>query len=107
MSDSDKINKLLEHLRLSSYSFSKAIGYSNPSGVYHIIKGRYKISSGFADAVIKTFPQVNYRWLKGDDENMLVLPENNEVSLKKLNSDLELIKSSLVSLHDKLNQLIG
>lgn len=99
-SDAEIIKQLLKALRFSANNFSKELGYSSPSTIYHILQGRNQISEDLVDNIVKHFPQVSYWFLKKgklpiilDDKNLIVNQSNlfssKEKSVPEVNYNLE------------------
>ena len=89
LSDAEIMKTLLKELRYSANQFSKDLGYSSHSTIYHIQNGRNQISDDLVDNIIKHFPQVSYWFLKRGklpvvlDEKMLIVHQSNLFSAKE------------------------
>lgn len=66
----DRINVLLDKLRINANTFSKAIGKSY-TAVDGIVKGKSKPGFEFLEAILVAFPEVNPGWLLAGDGEML------------------------------------
>lgn len=63
MSDAEKIQYLIDSLRVTASGFATSIGLRRAAGVYNIINKRYKISPDFAHRVVAVYTNVNIDWL--------------------------------------------
>lgn len=63
MTDSERINKVIEYTKLSVKAFSESLGLQRADRIYHIQKGRNKISSDLARLITTKYNEINYTWL--------------------------------------------
>lgn len=91
MPDAEIMKSLLKELRYSANQFSKELGYSSHSTIYHILNGRNQISEDLVDNIVKHFPQVSYWFLKKgklpiilEDKNLIVNQSNLFSSKSKM-----------------------
>lgn len=70
--DSEIMKKVLSELRYSALAFSKELGYSSHSSIDHILHDRNKISANLIDKIIKSFPEINYWFLKKGQEPIIL-----------------------------------
>lgn len=77
---SDRLQYLINVLKMNGLQFSKAIGVSQ-AFVSFMIKGKSKISRGTLDKIGKKFPSVNIHWLlTGEGEMFMPEPLKKEIS---------------------------
>ena len=91
ISDAEIMKTLLKELRYCANKFSKELGYSSHSTIYHILNGRNQISEDLVDNIVKHFPQVSYWFLKKgklpiilEDKNLIVNQSNLFSTKEKL-----------------------
>lgn len=76
----ERINVLLEKLRINANTFSKAIGKSY-TAVDGIVKGKSKPGYEFLESILAAYPQVNPGWLLAGEGEMFKVtaptPESN------------------------------
>tara|TARA_R110000822_G_scaffold301477_1_gene425310 strand:+ start:1499 stop:1891 length:393 start_codon:yes stop_codon:yes gene_type:complete len=75
--DSQKILEVINALNTTSHAFAVKMQYKSHSSVDHVIKGRNSLSEGMMDRIVKTFPNVNYNFLKKGE--LPVLLSSNEI----------------------------
>lgn len=82
--DSEIIIAVLDALGVNSItSFSKSLGYANGSSLFHIMKnvrGR-KINEHLIQKIIKTYPEINEKFLRKKSEQVLLT--NNTLNLEQ------------------------
>lgn len=72
MSASEKLESLLNYLKLNAKTFSEKLEYGRPQLMYDIQKGKTKrISPELADKITSVFPEINRSWLLADEGPML------------------------------------
>jgi len=111
MSDTERIEFLINYLKMVPLSFSKSLGYDRADKIYNILKGRNKISADVARDITTIYDNVSYDWLLNGKGEMLkkelsgkeILMEQ-EPEYKTLSSQ-EII-SRLVVQNDKLIAII-
>lgn len=95
LSDAEIIDSLLKEIRFSANQFSKKLGYSSHSTIYHILKGRNQISDEMIDNIIKHFPQVSYWFLKKGKFPIVLDNKNLQINQNKLFSTTEHIANKI------------
>ncbi|MGH2666104.1 helix-turn-helix domain-containing protein [Flavobacterium sp.] len=106
ITDSEKINKVLEALDLTIHSFTKKLKYSS-STIYHVINGKNKLSPSMIERIMITFPVVSYRFLK-EGEGEVLLDESqkkNQMNMFNILDEKHDNVDSAIML-EKLNTLI-
>ena len=71
MTDSERINTIIEYLHINVSNLSKTLGLKSPDRLYHILNGRNGISDKLAKIVVDRFPAISYVWLLTGDGEML------------------------------------
>jgi hypothetical protein len=115
--DGNKINVLLEALDLTANAFAVKLKYKSPATVYHIINGINQISDGFINRVITTFPNVNYKFMKEGEGEILLkdqekINQGNFFNIGDRKSDFEEFGNlpakidKLISLQTRTNELL-
>lgn len=95
--DSDRLQMVIDALRISSNAFSVKLGYRSPGTVYHVLKGQNNLSDGMIDKIVFTFPEVSYPFLKKGEGEVILSPEEqknqmNLLNIRKPNSTFEEIE---------------
>lgn len=106
MTDSEIVTKVIEALDLTVHAFTLKLKYS-ASSVYQVIKGRNTLSSSMIERIIHYFPNVNYKFLKDGEGEVLLddVQRKNQMNLFNIADDnRESIDS--VGLSEKFNTLI-
>ncbi len=86
MNSADILKRLIEFLKENPNSFAMKLGLKSNTRVRHVLNGRNKLSSKFANLIVEKFPEINYSWLltgQGDITNSqepLQEPKNVEFS---------------------------
>ena len=119
LTDSQKILDVINALDTSAHAFAIKMKYKSHSSVDHVIKGRNSLSEGMMDRIVKTFPNVNYNFLKKGElpvllssneiqaqMNMLNIVSNDTNELYKIKRIME-VPEQLDRIEGKLNQLLG
>ncbi|MBD0260704.1 MAG: LexA family transcriptional regulator [Cytophagales bacterium] len=73
---SERLSRLIDSLGLTTYQFSKALGYDRPEKIYAVVNGKTKPSFDTLSAITDTFKQVNPKWLLNGEGDMF-FPEPN------------------------------
>lgn len=71
MSDKEKIEKLLRHLKMNAKDFAASIGLKNPNRIYHVLNDRNGLSRELARVISEKYPQIDYDWLRSGEGEML------------------------------------
>lgn len=80
LSPPERIIKLLDYTKLTYPKFAKEVGRNNPQYLRDIVKGlTLKISDKVADEILKRYPEINEKWIKFGEGEML----NNNLSSVK------------------------
>ena len=109
MSDSERVDYLINYLKLVPLSFSRSLGYDRADKIYNILKGRNKISADVARDITTIYDNISYDWLLTGKGEMLKDNPASEVSepapeYKSLST--QEILSRLVIQNDKLIAII-
>lgn len=70
MSDADKLNMLIDALSTNEHKMNanilaiKYLGYKSHMAIYHVIKGKNRLTDDMIERIILKMPQVNYLFLK-------------------------------------------
>lgn len=85
----DRIEKVLDYLKISANKFSKEIGHNNNVKIQHIKSGRNEFSPDVASQIENRYPEFNFLWLlKGQGEmlkNGISMNGNNEGNIQQMN----------------------
>ena len=89
MNASERIDRLLNHLKMSAPAFASAIGKDRPQFIYDIQKGKTKnISQSLVKQIISVFSDINEIWLLTGEGEMLKQdnpqPKSEDTSLLQL-----------------------
>lgn len=122
MIDSERLEKLIDHLKLNPNSFSKSLGYDRSEVVYRVLKGENGISKKLVKDITRIYCNVNESFLltgegrifksnRLDDEvcqsceqlknEILELKDENYVLSKKLQYQTELNVKLLLEMKDR------
>lgn len=71
MSDSERLNKLLNYLKLSIADLAKALNLANKTRLYNISQGRNGISKDLAKIITDKYTEINFNWLVDGTGQML------------------------------------
>lgn len=71
MSDSERLNKLIEYLKLNPLQFSLSLGHKRGDRVYNILKNRNGISSDLAREITTHYNNIRFDWLLTGEGDML------------------------------------
>ena len=82
----DRLESILEYLKISANKFSKEIGHDNNVKIQHIKSGRNEISEDVALDIENRYSEFNYLWilkgkgtmLKGEEEKVSILKPNKD-----------------------------
>lgn len=67
----ERINKILELLKISKNELSQKIGLSNSNQINAILNGRNNISLELAYKINKVFPEINVMWIFNGQGKMI------------------------------------
>ena len=81
--------ELLDYLRLNTKSFSSHIGLDRPDRIYHVIRGRNKVSKDLAKLICDKYPDINFRWVATGEGAMLKDEGKNPDEVIESSSDRE------------------
>lgn len=89
MTDSEKIQRVINALGLTAYSLSIRLNYSSPQTVYHIVNGVNSLSHSFTDRLLNKFPNVNTVFLREGKGEVLLTGEalKNQLNLLNISED--------------------
>lgn len=91
----ERLEDILEYLKISANKFSKEIGHDNNVKIQHIKSGRNEISEEVAQDIENRYPEFNYQWLlKGKGEMLKNFIPETDVSRIERN------KKSIEKLHE-------
>jgi hypothetical protein len=83
----ERIQAVINHLKITPYEFSKKMGNDRPEPVYRFLKDHsIQISTKSLEKIRINFPEINYHWLLTGDGDMLA-----ELPLKKVNVNKDFI----------------
>ena len=106
ITDSQKIQVILEELGISSYRLTQELNVSS-GALYHIISGKNKLSINIVDKICKLYPKVNKKYLlKGIGEPIIetnISADSDYVLIKK--QDFEQVKLDIENLYKLLEKL--
>lgn len=94
---SERLGALINLLGISKNNFAKSIGVA-ATQVYNICDGRNAPSHGMYEAIAKTYPNVNLRWLiTGQGMPLFAMKDGDqtETSAKDLMTRLKLVEEQL------------
>ena len=72
MTDSERIQAVIEYSKKSRRALGIALGYTDGSFLFHVINGRNGISVKLAKKITDLFPEVSYDWLLKNKGEMIV-----------------------------------
>lgn len=82
--DAERLKALIKELSLSPYQLSLELKYKSPSSVYHVLKGRLKLSKGMMKGIIAKWPQVNYSYLKTGRGDLFLKNKSQMIAQQRL-----------------------
>ena len=68
----ERLERVIEHTKLSANAFALSIGMQRSENIYHIKRGNFGISDDLADRIIARYPDINPTWLLSGVGEMLV-----------------------------------
>lgn len=71
MSESERINAIIEYSGLTTKKFAESLGLERVDRIYNIQKGRNKISSNLANLITTKYNNVSCEWLLTGEGSML------------------------------------
>lgn len=78
----ERMAKLLEYLKKNPNELAKDLGYTRTDKIYNIINGRNGISTSVAKDIAEKY-DINYRWILGENCDMLQPMNTNDSSLSE------------------------
>lgn len=66
-----RLQKVLTYTKLNTLEFSKTIGLSQATKLYHISAGQYGITSKLAKAIVAAYPDISFEYLTNGTGPML------------------------------------
>lgn len=63
MSESERLKKLINYLRMSVPELSRVLKLSNKTRIYNILQGRNGISKDLANEITEKYTEISYDWL--------------------------------------------
>jgi len=95
MKDSEKLQQLIDSLRLSPSQFAKELGYDNPQIIYNILHEKNGLSRKMARIISDRFPEVvSFEDLIGDN---FVQFKNKGVNIQSTSSTITVSDQSVIS----------
>lgn len=86
LSDKDRIAQFLNHYKLSKNKAGISIGDKNGMRFQYVENGRNGISEKLAADLVRTYPEVSYKWLLTGEGKML----DKEINDYKIKEDIGL-----------------
>ncbi len=77
MNTAKRLDALITHLKTSYNNLSQELGITQ-TRLYHIAKGRNKISSNLANLIVEKYPEISYEWLVSGEGNMLAISNKKQ-----------------------------
>lgn len=71
MSDKQRMQTILEYTGLNGKQLALRIGLKSPDSIYHIQRGRNRISTKMADRIGMAFPEIDKGWMLTGNGEML------------------------------------
>lgn len=82
LSDSKRLQTVLDTLNITAYKLAKKLGYKTPSSVYHVVEGRNQLSSDMIQGIIKNYPEVSFQFLKDGKGEALFSKSTDQSRIK-------------------------
>lgn len=79
MTDAEKINYIIDSLKVTAYAFAISLGDDRATKIYNIQAGRNGLSKEMANKILTTYPNINKNWLLGSEEKPLIHGEIPEI----------------------------
>lgn len=100
MEDSQRLQIIIDNLKLTPNAFSKEIGLERPEIIYNVLKGKNGLSRKLASLITTKYTNISYAWLLSGEgspfvENVLNEPMaeySNELKDNSINDLLKQIK---------------
>jgi hypothetical protein len=105
ISDYDRIQAVLFHLRKKTNTFAKELGFSNGTVFYQIKSGRNGISPNLAKKICDACPEIDYKWLLTGLGEMLNNIEVDNSTTNKIAKDIVSLKNHILELEIKIKKL--
>jgi repressor LexA len=94
-----RLEKIIEHYKMTTYEFSKLLGFDRADKIYNILKGKFNPSFEILVAITNKFVDVNIDWLingKGEMLRIEILPseqieglyQDRAIAVGSLSSDI-------------------
>ena len=65
VNEAERLEHLLQKLKINANKFSEKLGYKNSSSIYLILKGRNKLSgTNMINKILNKYPHISYLFLK-------------------------------------------
>ena len=119
---SERIQMILEELRLTMNAFRIELGYKNNNSLSRVLKGEYLINNNLIDRITNRFPNINIDFLKngelpvtldineqliqatvlgikGGDTNLLIYAITNKLEL--MHQDIRELKKQIEEINKK------
>lgn len=107
ITDSQKMQMVLDELGLSSYRLTQELNLS-ASAIYHVISGKNQLSMNLINKICSIYPEVNKKFLvKGVGEPIIenkTSGSDEYIMVKK--QDFEQVKQDIKNIYDMLQKLI-
>ena len=71
LTDSERIEKITDYMHVSLNKLAKELGLNNPDRIYHIKRGRNRISGDIAKKIVDLKPEINLSWVLTGEGEML------------------------------------
>lgn len=108
ITDSQKIQTILDELSISSYRLTQELNLSS-SAIYHVLSGKNQLSKNIIDKICSLYPEVNKKYLiKGIGEPIIEekTSTNDEYILVK-KQDLDQLKEDIKNIYDIINKKLN
>lgn len=103
MKDSEKLQQLIDLLKMAPSQFAKEIGYDNPQIIYNVLHEKNGISRNLARLISDRFPDVaTFEDLIGDN---FVQFKNKGVNIQSTSSTITVSDQKTVKARDEIEQI--
>jgi len=106
--DGERIKEVMKWAGFDKVSaFRKTLGYDRGEKISRIIRGLNGISKSVANDIVKRYPQINIKWLLGEEEDMLQTEKDKCPDCEKKDRFIESLERQIGRLEKELAKYEG
>ncbi len=111
MNDAERLDQLINHLRLNPKQFAESLGFDRAERIYLVLRGKVKISKRLAAEIANKYKHTSYAWLLSGEGKMLneynTTEKVNIVSEPPPQNKDDLLAEKIKLLEDKIKLCMG